>query len=166
MVTHRKRLSLKQKEFAKKYVENKGNSTQAVLDSYNVSNKNMASVIGSRNLTIQPIQNEIERIMEEKNLTGDLMMDKLKEGMDANVVATFQGEAVESEIPDHDKRFKWWDAAAKIKGLYPATETINKNLNLDVQLENMSKKDFADLLKGLLVSEKKKNKQLINKTND
>ena len=150
-----KRLSLKQRGFCKTFVENKGNATEAALANYDCSNRKMATVLGSLNLDKPMIKNEIERLMEDKQITDSVMMDKLKEGLNANVVASFQGEATESNIPDHDKRFKWWDAAAKIKNLYPATETINKNLNLDVQLESMPKEELAELLKGLLISAKK-----------
>ena len=150
-----KRLSLKQRGFCKTFVENKGNATEAALANYDCSNRKMATVLGSLNLDKPMIKNEIERLMEDKEITDSVMMDKLKEGLNANVVASFQGEATESDIPDHDKRFKWWDAAAKIKNLYPATETINKNLNLDVQLESMPKEELAELLKGLLISAKK-----------
>jgi len=143
------------KGFCKTFVENKGNATEAALANYNVKNRQMATVLGSIYLDKPMIKNEIERLMEEKQITDSVMIDKLKEGMEANVVASYQGEATESKIPDHDKRFKWWDAAAKIKNLYPAQETINKNLNLDVQLETMPKEQFVDLLKGLLLSAKK-----------
>jgi phage terminase small subunit len=150
-----KRLSLKQRGFCKTFVENKGNATEAALAHYNVKNRHMATVVGSLNLDKPMIKNEIERLMEDKLITDGVMMDKLKEGMDANVVSSFQGEANESDIPDHDKRFKWWDAAAKIKGLYPPAETLNKNLNLDVQLESMPKEEFAKLLKAMLLETKK-----------
>ena len=150
-----KRLSTKMKGFCKTFVENKGNATEAALANYNVKNRQMATVLGSIYLDKPMIKNEIERLMEEKQITDSVMIDKLKEGMEANVVASYQGEATESNIPDYDKRFKWWDAAAKIKNLYPAQETINKNLNLDVQLETMPKEQFVDLLKGLLLSAKK-----------
>tara|TARA_R100000750_G_scaffold45244_2_gene30375 strand:+ start:631 stop:1140 length:510 start_codon:yes stop_codon:yes gene_type:complete len=156
-----KRLSLKQKGFAKDFVENKGNASKAAKSNYNVSSDNMAAVIGSKNLDNPMVQSEIEKLMEEKNIDGNLMMDKLKEGMDANVVANFQGESFQSGIPDHDKRFKWWDAAAKMMKLYPATETLNKNINIDVQLENLPKKEFTDLLKGLLLLQKKKEEKPI-----
>ena len=150
-----KRLSFKQKGFCKTFVENKGNATDAAEKNYNVKNRKMATVLGSLNLDKPMIQNEIERLMEEKEITDGLLFDKLKEGMEAKVVSSYQGESTESEIPDYDKRFKWWDAAAKIKNLYPAQETINKNFNLDVQLENMPKEQFVDLLKGLLLLAKK-----------
>ncbi len=158
-----KRLSQKQKGFCKTFIENRGNATEAALANYNCSNRKMATVLGSLNLDKPMIQNEIERLMEEKNITDDLMMGKLKEGMDANVVSQFRGEANETEIADYDKRFKWWEAAAKIKNYFPAQETINKNFNVDLQLETMPKEKFADLLKGLLASTKN---QLKEKTND
>jgi len=155
-----KRLSLKMRGFCKTFVENKGNATQAALANYNCKNKQMATVLGSTNLDKPMVKNEIERLLEEKEITDDLMMGKLKEGMNANVVSQFQGEATESDIPDHDKRFKWWESAAKMKNYFPAQETINKNFNLDVQLENMPKEEFMGLLKGLLFSLKKEDKKL------
>ncbi len=141
---------------------------RAALANYNCKNNQVATVLGSINLDKPMIKNEIERLMEEKNITDGVMFDKLKEGMEANVVASFQGEANETDIPDHDKRFKWWDAAAKIKNLYPAQETISRNFNLDVQLEAMPREEFMGLLKSLLLSAKSEDKKIIGqkKEND
>lgn len=161
-----KRITYKEKKFAERFVANQGNAKQAAMESYNCSNKNMAGVIGCLSLKKPRVVNEIERLMEEKQITDEVMFQKLKEGMDATVVTQHQGEASETEIPDQDKRFKWWDAAAKIKKLYPAQETINKNLNLDVQLETMPKEEFANLLKGLLTSVKQEVKQEENQQED
>ena len=127
-----------------------GNATQAAFDSYNVKNRSSAEVLGSVNLKNPRVQREIETLMEDHNITDDLMMSKLKEGLDATVVANYKGEAVETEIPDQVIRHKYWQDAAKIKELYPAEKFETRSLNIDVQLESMSPKEIAQMLKGLL----------------
>lgn len=159
-----KRITFKEKGFAKSYVENRGNGTKAALENYNCGSRNMAAVLGVVNLKKQRVLNEIERIMEEKEITDETMIGKLKEGMDANVVSQYQGQATLTEVPDHNTRFKFWEAGAKIKNLFPPTETLNKNFNLDLQLELMPKAEIIDLLKGLLFSLKSGNKK--EKQND
>ncbi len=150
-----KRITFKEKKFAENYVKNQGNGVRSAMESYNCGSKNMAGVIASRNLEKKRVLNEIERLMDEKKITDETMIEKLKEGMEATVVAQYQGGASDTKIPDHNIRFKWWEAGAKIKNLFPPTETLNKNLNLDLQLETMPKEELKDLLKGLLLSLKK-----------
>jgi phage terminase small subunit len=146
-----KRLSLKQKNFAKEFVET-GNATEAAMRAYPCKTRQSAGVVGFDALRKPAVAQEVERLLDKKEITDDFMLQRLKEGMDAKVVSSYQGEATQSEIPDHNAAFKWWEAGAKMKGFFPPEETINKNLNIDVQLENMPKEQFRDLLKGLLLS--------------
>lgn len=150
-----KRLSLKQRNFCQGYVETQGNATQSALRSYNCKDKNSAGVIGSVLLNKPLIQQEIETLLEKVNMTDDFMFQRLREGTEAKVVASYQGEATETAIPDHNAAYKWWEAAAKIKRYFPAEQIESKNFNIDLQLEAMSKQELTDLLKGLLFSLKK-----------
>lgn len=148
----KKTLTFKQKKFAKEFITGKspGNATQAAFDTYNVSNRNMAKVIGFQNLRRPNVLEEIDRLMEVHEITDDFMMQRLKEGLDATVVANYKGKAVKTKLPDQVIRHKFWQDAAKIKEMYPADKLETRNLNLDVQLESMSPQEVKQLLKDLL----------------
>lgn len=154
-----KKLSFKQKLFVQKFIETK-NATEAAWQTYNCKNRNMARLLGHQNLNNPQVLRELEAEMEKKNITDDFLLERLKEGMDAKVVSQYQGEVKETDIPDHSAAYKWWEAAAKMKKFFPAEETINKNLNIDLQLETMPRQEFVDLLKTLLSSIKAEDKKL------
>lgn len=156
-----KKLSTKMRNFSKEFVDNGGNATEAALKSYEVKSRNSARVTGSVTLGLPQVQREIERIMEQRNITDETMVDKLKEGLDATVVSNYKGKAEETEIPDHNTRFKWWEAGAKLKNLFPPTQVDTRNFNIDVELEKLSTNEIRDVLKNLLVS--LKNEQSIPK---
>jgi phage terminase small subunit len=60
-----KKLTMKQKEFAAKYVENNGNGTQAALEVYDTVDAKTAGVIAAENLAKPSICEEIESIQEQ-----------------------------------------------------------------------------------------------------
>jgi Fe-S oxidoreductase len=62
------KLSFKEKQFSKEFVETKGNGTEAAFRVYNTKNKNSAAVIASHNLQKPKVQQEIESLMEEGRL--------------------------------------------------------------------------------------------------
>ncbi len=144
-------LSIKQKLFAKNFVETK-NLADAALAGYNCKNRNSARITGFYTLKNPMVQKEVERLLEEKNISDDFMFQRLQEGIGAKVVASYQGTATETKIPDHNAAYKWWEAAAKIKDYFPAEKVDQRNLNIDLQLETMPKEEFTDLLRGLLLS--------------
>ena len=150
----KRRLSMKEKKFAEEFVLGKdpGNATEAAMQSYNVKNRGSAAVIGARNLQKTDILENIEMMMEKHDIDDNYMVERLKEGMEAKEIANYKGEAVETSIPDHNVRFKYWDAAAKIKRLYPNVQIDTRNLNIDVEIENMSKEELSDVLTGALKS--------------
>jgi hypothetical protein len=64
------RLTWKQKEFAKTYVENEGNATKSALQVYKNSSENAAAVEGARQLRKAKMQNEIMSITEGEGITA------------------------------------------------------------------------------------------------
>ena len=146
----KKALSPKQKKWAKEFVIT-GNQTKAAVIAYpDAKSRGMATVLGFKNAHNPRVIAEVERLMEEQNITDELMMKRLKEGLDAKVVSSFRGEVEETGIPDHMTRFKYWEAGAKIKNYFPAQQVETKNMNIDVQLESMPKKDFVLMLREYL----------------
>lgn len=64
------KLTLKQKQFCKEYVNQKGNATNAYLSVYQVKNKNTASANASRLLRNANILKEIELVLQENGLNN------------------------------------------------------------------------------------------------
>lgn len=144
-----KRLSLKEKGFCEDYVLNRGNGTQAAFKNYNVKTRQMAAVIAHETLKRPKVIQEIERLMDSKNITDDFMMQKLKEGLESPVVTAFKGEVIESDVADQNIRHKFFQDAAKMKGWLRDDININ-TANIDVEVENLSEQDTKKLLKQLL----------------
>lgn len=147
-----KRLTDKEKNFSKEFVmgEEPGNATKAAWKSYNVKNRDSAKAMGWNALQQPRVQMEIERLMEDHKITDDFMMQRLREGLNAKVVANYKGEATKTNVPDHAVRHKYWQDAAKIKEYYPADKLETRNLNIDVQLETMTKGELGKLFKQAL----------------
>lgn len=78
-------MTLKQQIFIKKYIEFNGNATKAVLEIYNVKNKNSAGVIGSRLLRNVKVLNEINNIIKADKSFLPYMIDELKKLIDNSV---------------------------------------------------------------------------------
>lgn len=144
----KKRLSLKQKGFAKDFVESR-NATEAAMKNYNCKNRISAAVTGNHALTSPQVIREIDRIMAEKDITDDFLMGKLREGLDANVVSNFKGDVEETEVPDKYVRHKYLQDALKMKGFLKEQVDV-RSLNLDVQLENMTPEELSGILRGML----------------
>lgn len=153
MAYRKKRLSLKEKGFAQDFVFGKdpGNGTQAAMENYNVKTRKSASVIATKVLQRPEVQTEIETIMENHKITDPFLMKRLKEGLNAKVVTKYESEATETDIADQNIRHKFWQDAAKMKGWLKDRLDV-RSFNIDIELESLSKEEFADLLKSVLVS--------------
>jgi phage terminase small subunit len=71
----RKTPTFKQKLFAQEYVASRGNGTKSALKVYDTKNYMVAESIGSENLSKPIVQNEIRRILEERGLPIELLID-------------------------------------------------------------------------------------------
>lgn len=58
-------MTVKQKLFVKKYIENKGNGTETVLSIYNTSNRNAAGVIASQLLSIPRVRRAVDEEIDK-----------------------------------------------------------------------------------------------------
>lgn len=145
-----KKLSLQRKNFSKDYVETNGSATEAALRNYKVKNRHSAAQIGYNNLKNPLVIREIESIMESKDITGDFLVEKLKEGLDSTYLSSYKGEVSQTDFPDQYARFKFLDMALKLKNAYPPLQVDQRNLNIDIEIEKMTKEDLSKLLQGLL----------------
>ena len=149
-----KKLTLKQRKFTKEFINTEGNATEAAFRTYNVKDRRMACLMGWRNLQKPFIKAEIERLLESSDITDEFLMQKLKEGLNSNVVASYKGDASQTDVPDQNVRHKFFQDAAKMKG-WITNDTEVKNLNIDMEVENLDKKELAQLLSQLLKETKK-----------
>ena len=72
------RLTLRQKQFTKKYIEYNGNATKAVMHTYNTTNKNSAGVIGSKLLRNAKVNEYINSRVEPEESTLVYLVENLK----------------------------------------------------------------------------------------
>ena len=87
--------TLKQKAFAKKYIEYKGNATKAALETYDVKS-NRAHTLGYQNINKPVVQKEINRLLDENGLdlnkltylTNDAILNNLENGKASQAVRT------------------------------------------------------------------------------
>ena len=142
-------LTLKQKIFAQKYIEKKS-PMEAALESFNCKDKRSAAVVGLVTLRYPQVQREIERIMEAKDLTDEILMEKLKEGLEAKHVSDYKGEATQTGIPDLKTRHKYLETAVDIKGLKAPTQIESKSLNIDLELESLPLENILKLIREQL----------------
>ena len=152
-------LTPKKKKFAKEFVKS-DNQTEAAFNSYNVSSRGMAALIGHRLAKDPLVIKEVDRIMEEQDITDEMAMQRLKEGMNAKLVHSYKDEIKQTNLPDTSNRHKYLDTFLKLKNMYPAQQIENKNLNIDVELEGMSSEDFTKLLKDILNDNETRTKKL------
>ena len=147
-----KNATLNERAFAKEYVlgEKPGNGREAMRKTWKPKpSKTMIQVHPTRLLARPQVKAEIERLLVKYNLTEDEMFKKASEGLNANMVVVNKGEVNETIIPDHNIRHKYWQDMAKIHRLFPNERFENVNVNLDMQMENLSKDELAKLLKSL-----------------
>lgn len=141
-------VTIKQKLFVKRYVENKGNGTQAALDVYDVKNSNTAHAIASENLRKPTIQQAIHQALEAKGLDPLSIGGYLKE-------AIVSGLGVKATNADS---LRGIDLFAKLTGAYQ-NPIIRESY--EVRVQKMSKKEVMAELARL----RKSTAQLLKDTN-
>lgn len=141
MPKHRDGLSPRRKIFARKYVEKNFNGTQAVLDSpYNVGSKASAKQIASQNLRDPLVQKEIKAVMQEKGMSEDWLIDKMKGAIEYNLDEGKPNQAVGANL---------LDKALKIYNAYPATKNMSMRISLKEQLPDKNFDEIKSMLKEL-----------------
>lgn len=135
-------ISFKRQKFAEHYVSNGGNQTEAAMRSHSCKNRNVAGVLGFELMQKPEVRGEIERLMDEQNITDEDIVRKLGEGLEAKVVSDYKGEAEETNIPDHKTRHKFLETVVDIKGLRAPQKT--ENVNYDLKVDAMSLKELGE----------------------
>lgn len=137
-------LTEKQQKFVEAYVETKS-ARKAAKMAYGMQNDAYASNFGALNLKKPHVVSAIDRLMNRAGITDNLLMKKLREGLDATVVSDFKGEVSSTDVPDQNIRHKFWQDAAKMKTwLRELVDT--RTMNIDIALEQMPAAEFKKLL--------------------
>ena len=127
-----KKPSLKQKIFAKRYVENGGNATEAALAAYNADYNN-AQVIGAVNLDKPLVIQEIDKILKATGMSTDSWIaDKLKYAID-------QGIGIKATNKD---ALHALDMLLKVNSSYP----VKKSMSVKVSMRReTASKDISEI---------------------
>lgn len=84
-----RKLTFKQEQFAQRFVKNRGNATQAVIEVYPPKKHNVARAIASENLTKPAVLNRIDQILNENKLTLNECVVKLHRQTEAQKKTEF-----------------------------------------------------------------------------
>lgn len=106
------KLTLKQHTFVKRFIENKGNGTQAAMDSYDVKNYNTAHAIASENLQKPTIIEAIDEALRSQGLSLSVITSNLGE------IANSKPEKISG-----DTVLKANVELLKLHGAYPNSKT-------------------------------------------
>ena len=132
--------TFKQSQFAKKYVENKGNGTQTALQVYD-GNYESAKSISRKNLKKPVVQEEIKKILNKKGLT----LDKLVTWSDKVVENNLNGKPSQAVASDMIKFL------FKVHNVLPASKSMSMSYS---KIEKLPVEDY------------KKIQELLTKLND
>lgn len=134
-------MTLKQKTFVKSYLQNGGNGTQAVLDSYSVKNRHVAESIAYENLRKPEVRRGIEIAMEANGLTDSYVSELLRE-------ATVSGIGQKASNSDS---LRGIEMMLRLKDAFPDKIQKSAHLRIDYKkkIQNMSYEDTSNELKAL-----------------
>ena len=138
-----KRLTVKQDKFIKQYAENGGNGVKAALEVYDTSDYGTANQIAIANLQKPTVQNRLNRLLREGDVTMERALQKVSDAMDA-----MKGKGEE----DHPTRLRAADMSFKLHGAYPGhRESVSHqhaHLHLVEALDDLSAEEIdAELAK-------------------
>ena len=128
------KLTFKEKKFTKEYIKNNGNGRKAVLKSYNTTDPLTASVIASRLLKKDNVQEEMKRILERDECNLSSVTTNLVNIANDKPIKGFSG----SDILEANKTL------LKLHGVLTDKKTIT-NVNLNANLNNLSKYELVKL---------------------
>lgn len=89
--------TLKQKKFAKAYVENGGNATQAALETYNTQAK-QAKVIGYQNINKPVVKKTIEELLNKNGLNLEKLTELTTSAIKNNLKNGKPSQAVGADL--------------------------------------------------------------------
>lgn len=132
------KLTIKQRNFVKKYIESNGNGTRAALDAYNTKDATVAHSIASENLQKPAIQRAIELALERVGLSDDYISELLKNATEAGL----GNKATNADT------LRGVDMLLRLKGAFPTP--IQKTAHMRIELhQQMINKSNDELIRDL-----------------
>ena len=139
MAQGRDGLTTKQKIFVKKYVENNGNGSKTALQVYDVKDSAVARSLASETLAKPNVKQELDRILQTKELGLNRFTDKLSDIVGSEPEKGYSG----SDIMEAVK------TGLKLHGVL-AERKVSTNLNMSADFDSLSKYDLIQLHKKKL----------------
>jgi len=130
-----KRASFKQKQFARKYIQNKGDATKTALDVYDVKPKN-AKQLGHQTVNHPFVQEELKKSLAKYNLNIDTSTEQLARSVQYNLDEGKPSQAVGADL---------------LKFIYKLHDAIpaNKNMNLNYSKSEIETKGYKEIKEEL-----------------
>jgi phage terminase small subunit len=132
------RLTFKRKQFAKEYVKNGGNGTQAALKVYDTKSPNVANNIASENLQVPIVAQTIEELASSVGVNSNGILKNI------NRLAVQEPEKVTA-----DTVLKANIELAKILRMYPDKKSTHVRLDVKAKFKemdfNQAKKTYESL---------------------
>ena len=132
-----KKLTYKQKLFAKKYVENGGNGVQTALQVYNVSTYASADAVAREVLENPRVQQSIDEQANSIGITPTVILQRFD-----------RISAIEPEKTTPEAILRATENLGKILNMYPATKHARLNVNMKADLKDLN---FTEVKKELEV---------------
>ncbi len=132
------KLRPKQARFVKAYLENGGNGTQAVLQSYDTTDLRTATSIGVENLAKPGIREVVEQAMAKNGLTPETLTDNIKHA----ALAKPDKVSADAMIKANVELLKLW-------GAYPGSKHTNLNLSVRGKIKDLTFQDAKRALEKL-----------------
>lgn len=133
--------TFKQKQFAKHYVANGGNATQAALQTYDADYNN-AHAIAGKNLTKPIVQQEIDKLLKATGLSSEAWIaTQLKKSIDT-------GMGVKATQKDSLTAL---NMLLKVTDTYPTKKSMSMRVNINGELTPKNTSDLISSVKSLSV---------------
>ena len=131
-------MTLKQKLFVKKYIQNGGNGTKAAISTYNVKNAAVACSIASENLRKPLIREAIEETLRLQGLTPDQLAGNLGE------LATARVDKVTADV-----QLRAIIEVLKLTGQYSMPKQTNMDVSVNVELSQVPIADLQEEIRRI-----------------
>lgn len=138
----KRRLTFKQKKFTEEFLKS-GNATSAAKKSYNVKNRQSASVAGYAALKSPTVQRYMAKVLSDKGVTDEKIAEKLQDLIDAGTT----DRALKTATPD--VALKAITFAAKLKDIVPADKKQIQKQSLTLSLQGKSEDELKEMLETL-----------------
>lgn len=134
--------SIKRQRFAKAYVENNGNGTEAILQAgYQVKSRDVARTMASEVLADQNVQEMIRQGFKEAGLTKEKVFQLHSKGVI---------KAIEQGQPRMSDGFKGIDMLYKLFNWYPQNVKKVQHESIKYVFDGKDDKELMDLIKERL----------------